>query len=172
MLKKYLEIGQIVSTHGIRGELRVNPWCDGPEYFKHFKKLYFKSNGSEPVRVLSSRPHGSVCILSLENVDTVEKAQALKNKILYMKRDDAPKQEGKYFIQDLIGCSVIDADKGIRYGEISDVSPTGANDVWHIKGVDGKEFLIPAIPSVVILTDIENEVIEIRPLEGMFGDED
>ena len=173
MIKQFLEIGQIVSTHGIKGELRVQPWCDSPEFMKKFKTLYFDRDGKTAKKVLSCRPHGNIVILSLEDVDSVEKAQALRNRVLYMNRDDARLKKGQYFIQDLLDCTVVDADDSERvYGVISDVSQTGANDVWHITDKDGNEYLIPAIPPVVIDTDVESGIIQIRPLKGIFDDED
>lgn len=171
MLKKYLEVGQIVSTHGIKGEVRINPWCDSPEFLKKLKTLYFDKNGEKAVKVVSSRVHGNLVLASLEGVDTVEEASKLKNKVVYMNRDDARIGKNKFFIQDLIDCKVYDADDGRLYGTISDVSQTGANDVWHIE-CDGKEYLIPAIPDVIIDTDVENETVKIRPLRGIFDDED
>ena len=86
MIKDFLELGQIVSTHGIRGEIRLNPWCDAPEFAKHFKTLYFDANGDMPVSVKMARPHGNIVIMKLESVDSVEEAAALKNKILYWKK--------------------------------------------------------------------------------------
>ena len=91
--------------------------------------------------------------------------------ILYMKRSDAKLPKGTWFIQELIDCKVVDADdENISYGILSDVSETGANDVWHITK-DGKEYLIPAIPSVVISTDVVEGIIKIRPLKGIFDNE-
>ena len=128
MLKEYLELGQIVGTHGVRGELRVNPWCDSPEFIKQFKKIYFDSHGNNEVRVISSRPHGNVALMKLDGVDSVEQASALRNKIIYMKRADAKIKEGSYFIAELIECTVVDADdENIVYGTLCDVSETGAN---------------------------------------------
>lgn len=173
MIKSYLEIGEIVGTHGVRGEIRVNPWCDTPDFMTKFKTLYFDSNGGCAVQVKSARPHGNIVLLTINGVDTVEKAQKLRGKVLYMKRSDAKLPKGKYFIAELIGCKVYDADdEAKRYGTLTDVSPTGANDVWHITDDGGKEYLIPAIPDVVISTEVESDRIIIRPLKGIFDDED
>lgn len=173
MLKKYLEIGKIVSTHGIKGEVRVDPWCDSPAFFKRFKTLYYDKNGEKAVKVLSCRPHGNIVILMLEGVGSIEKANLLRNRVLYMNREDANLPKGRFFIQDLIGCKVIDADNESKvYGTLGDVSETGANDVWHVKDENGKEYLLPAIPPVIIETDVENETVKIRPLRGIFEDED
>lgn len=172
MLKPFLEIGQIVSTHGIHGELRVQPWCDDAEFFKQFRTLYFDKNGEKSVKALSCRPNGTIVLLRLEGIDTVEAASVLRGRVLYIDRNDAKIAPGSYFVQDLIECKVIDADDESRlYGVISEVSKTGANDVWHIKAPDGREYLIPAIPPVVIDTDVVCGIIKIRPLKGIFDDE-
>lgn len=171
MLKKYLEVGQIVGTHGVKGEVRINPWCDTPEFLKKFKTLYFDENGEKKVKVLSSRVHENVVLFQFDGISTVEDAAKLRNKVVFMDRNDAHIDKNSFFIQDLIGCKVVDADDGRVYGELSDVSQTGANDVWHIKSGE-REYLIPAIPDVVIDTDVENEIVTIRPLRGIFDDED
>ena len=171
MIKQFLEIGEITGTHGVRGEVRVNPWCDSPDFIKKFKTLYFDSEGRESVKIVS-RPHGNIALVKIEGIDTVEEARKLRGRILWMKRSDAHLPEGRYFIAELIGCKVFDADNpGKCYGELTDVSETGANDVWHITK-DGREYLIPSIPDVVISTDVAEGVIIIRPLKGIFDDED
>ena len=173
MRRDYLEVGKIVSTHGIKGEVRVDPWCDGPAFLKQFKTLYYDKNGARPVAVIACRPHSNIAILKLEGVDTVEAAAALRNKVLFMARADASLPDNHFFIQDLIGCRVCDADAPEKqYGVLTDVSTTGANDVWHVTDDSGKEYLLPAIPPVVIDTDIDNERILIRPLKGIFDDAD
>ena len=172
MIKDYLEIGQIVSTHGIKGEVRLNPWCDSPEFVKKFKILYRDEKGNNSFKIVSCRPHGNVAVLKIEGVDTVEEAQKLRNTILYMKRTDINLPEGKWFVSELIGCSVLDYDdNNICYGKIKDIESYTANDVWYIETTDGKEVLIPAIKDVVIKCDVANDVAYIRPLRGLF-DED
>ena len=143
-VKKYLEAGKIVSVFGIKGEIKVQPWCDGPEFLCGFDTLYYKSG------------------------TPVEEAQKLRNRVLYIDRDDVELDEGCYFVQDLIGLEVVDADSGESYGKITDVSQTGANDVYHITDEKGNVKLIPAIPEVVAETDIEGGVMKITPLEGLF----
>ena len=171
MRHPYLEIGKIVGTHAVRGEVRVDPWCDEPAFMKRFKTLYFDKAGAKAIRVLACRPHGNVVILKLEGIDTVEQAAALRGRVLYMRREDAKLPKEQYFIQDLLGCKVFDADDPAHlYGTLTDVSKTGANDVWHITDEEGTEYLIPAIPPVVIDTDIDADRILIRPLKGIFDD--
>lgn len=148
----------------------VQPWCDGPGFFQQFHTLYFSGEGKGASRVLSSRPHGNVMLLKLEGINTVEDASALRGRVLFMNRDDAKLPDGDYFIQDLIGCRVVDADDGRPYGTLTEVSATGANDVWHVQDDAGREYLLPAIPPVVIETDVEREIIRIRPLKGIFDE--
>ena len=168
MLQDFLEIGTIVGTHGIHGEVRVNPACDGPEFFAGFDVLYFDSRGKEPLRVLGARSHKSLALLQLEGVDSMEAAQALRSKTLFFRRADARLEEGQFFIAELLGCEVFDAgNPALRYGVISDVSQTGANDVWHIKTPAGKEILIPVIDDVVKHVDVVNGRVEIVMLEGL-----
>jgi 16S rRNA processing protein RimM len=172
MIKDYLELGQIVSTHVVKGEMRFNPWCDKPEFVKKFKTLYFDKNGEKSVKVLVARPHGNMVILMLQDIDTVEKAQALKNTVLYMKRSDAHLPKGTWFVQELFDCTVIDNNNGKVLGVIVDVSETGANDVWHVKTPKGDEVLIPAIKQVLVNVDVEKGEIVINPIKGIFEDED
>ncbi len=172
MIKDYLEIGQIVSTHGIRGEVRLNPWCDGPEFVKKFKTLYRDNKGADSFKVVSCRAHGNVAVIKLEGVDTVEAAKGLRNTVLYMKRSDVDLPEGKWFISELISCEVLDADDNSKkYGVITDVDSGLANDVWYIQTEDSEQVLIPAIKDVVISCDVKNNKVYIRPLRGLF-DED
>ncbi len=171
MIKDYLEIGQIVSTHGIKGEVRLNPWCDGPEFVKRFKTLYCDNRGQKPLKVVACRPHGNVAVLKLEGVDTVEAARAMRNTVLYMKRADVNLPEGSWFISELIGCQVLDADDNtICYGTIKDVDSGAANDIWYILTPDEKEVLIPAIKDVVIRCDVADNKAYIRPLRGLFDE--
>ncbi len=171
MIKDFLELGQIVSTHGVKGELRFNPWCDSPEFVKKFKTLYFDSKGEKSINVKAARPHGNIVILMLEGIDDVDKAKALKNTVLYMKRSDARLPEGTWFMQELFDCTAVDDNSGKILGKIADVSETGANDVWHIKTPAGKEVLIPAVKQVVISVDVEEGIVRLNPIKGLFEDE-
>ncbi len=172
MLKDYLELGQIVGTHGIKGEIRINPWCDSPDFAKKFKTVYFDNRGSKKCKVVSCRAHGNIILMKLDGVATIDEAEKLRNTVLYISRAEANLPEGTWFIEELIGCSVYDADTDAFYGVISDVSETGANDVWHIKAENGKEYLIPSIKEVVISVDVADCKIVIRPLKGIFDDAD
>lgn len=166
MKKQYLEAGKIVTTHGIKGEIKIMPYTDYPELLCEFDRLFLGKNHEE-INVERSRVFKNMVIAKLEGYDTPEVAEKLRNKILYMHRDDLELDEDTYFIQDLIGIEVSDADSGFVYGKITDVMQTGANDVYVVQGKD-REYLIPAIPEVVITTDIDENTMTIRPLEGLF----
>lgn len=166
MKKEYLEAGKIVTTHGIRGEVKIMPYTDTPELLAEFDRLFIGKNKDE-LSIEHSRVFKNMVIAKIEGVDTPEAAEKLRNKLLYMHRDDLELDEDTYFIQDLIGIEVSDADTGQVYGKIDDVMQTGANDVYVIKGQD-REYLVPAIADVVISTDIDKNIMFIRPLDGLF----
>lgn len=166
MKKQYLEAGKIVTTHGIKGEIKIMPYTDYPELLCEFDRLFLGKNHEE-ISVERSRVFKNMVIAKLEGYDTPEAAEKLRNKILYMHRDDLELDEDTYFIQDLIGIEVSDADSGFIYGKITDVMQTGANDVYVVQGKD-REYLVPAIPEVVVTTDIDESTMTIRPLEGLF----
>lgn len=170
MKKKFLEIGKIVSTHGIKGEVRVQPWCDDSELLTEIDILYF-NQGKEEVVIENARVHKNVVVMKIENVNDMNSAQLLRNKILYVDREDLLLDENTYFIQDLIGMKVIDYDNEEKvYGKIIDVTQTGANDVYHIEDENGNVVLIPAIADVVKETDLDNDIMKITPLKGLFDE--
>lgn len=166
MKKQFLEAGKIVTTHGIRGEVKVMPYTDVPELLCEFDRLFIGKNHDE-INIERARVFKNMVIMKLEGVDTPEAAEKLRNKLLYMHRDDLELDDDTYFIQDLIGMEVRDADTDVVYGKIDDVMQTGANDVYVIKG-DNKEYLVPAIADVIVSTDVENDIMTIRPLDGLF----
>ena len=167
--KRFLEIGQIVNTHGLKGDVRVDPWCDSPDFVCRFKTLYLKDGST--VKVERARVQKNVAVLKLKGVDSIEQADLLRRTVLYIDRNDIELGEDVFFVQDIIGCEVRDADTNELYGKVTDVLKTGANDVYQIEN-DGKTTLIPVIDDVVISTDIDSGVITIRPMKGLFDDED
>ena len=166
MKKEYLEAGKIVTTHGIRGEVKIMPYTDTPDLLAEFDRLFIGKNKDEVI-ITRSRVFKNTVIAKIEGIDTPESAEKLRNKILYMHRDDLELDDDTYFIQDLIGIEVRDADTDEVYGTIADVMQTGANDVYVIKG-EKREYLVPAIADVVVSTDIDSNIMTIRPLDGLF----
>lgn len=165
MKKEYLEAGKIVTTHGVRGEVKIMPYTDTPELLCEFDRLFIGKDKSE-LYIERARTAKNMVIAKIEGVDTVEAAEKYRNKVLFMHRDDLELDEDTYFIQDLIDMEVQDADSGFVYGKITDVLQNGANDVYVIKG--DREYLVPAIPDVIISTDIDSNIMQIRPLDGLF----
>ena len=171
MKKQYLDSGKIVGTHGIKGEVRIEPWCDSPEFLCAFKKLYLDEKGQTFIEV-KSRPHKNITLAKIKGVDTIEAAEKLRGKIIYINRDDITLDEGVNFVQDLIGIEVKDAENGTVYGKITDVLRTGANDVYEITDSNNKKYLAPVIDEVVAEINVDGGFVLIRPLKGIFDDED
>lgn len=169
MKKQYLEIGKIVNIHGLNGTVKVMPWCDSADFLCEFDTLYLGKE-HQPVEIERASVQKNMVLMKLTGVDTPEAANALRNRILYMNRDDVELDDDTYFIQDLLGMTVQDEDTGEIYGELRDVLQTGANDVYEIAAPSGKTLLVPVIPNVVLRHDFDTDTIYIRPLEGLFDD--
>jgi len=167
MKKQFLEIGKIVNKHGLNGTVKVMPWCDSPDFLCEFETLY-RGKLHVPVEIEHAAVQKNMVLMKLKGVDTPEAADALRNAVLYMDRNDVELDDDTYFIQDLIGMAVVDADTGAQYGILTDVLQTGANDVYEVTAEDGRKLLVPVIPDVVKDVDFEADVIRIRPLEGLF----
>lgn len=171
MKKEYLEIGKIVNTHGLGGVVKVMPWCDSAEFLCEFETLY---RGKEhiPMEIERASVQKHMALVKFAGVDTPEAADALRNAVLYMNRADVELDDDTYFIQDLLGMRVVDADDGREYGKLHDVLQTGANDVYEVEASNGKMLLVPVIPDVVLNVDPNADTITIRPLKGLFDDAD
>lgn len=167
-MKEFIETGKIVNIHGLRGEVKIMPWSDDPEFICDFDILYYGKD-KKILEIENARVHKNMVLVKVKGIDTPETANLLRNNIIYIDRNDVELEEGTYFIQDLIGLKVINADTNEEYGTVRDVFQTGANDVYEVKN-DEKTVLIPAIPDVIVNTDIENSVLMIRPLEGLFDE--
>lgn len=170
MLKQYLEAGKIVGTHGVRGEMRVECWCNSPDFLKKFKTLYL--DGGKTALSVTCRPHKNIVLLTVKGVDSIEKADELRGKILYLDRADVHLDKGEHFVQDIIGLAVTDADTAKVYGTVKDVLKTGSNDVYEMLGTDKKLYYIPVIPDIIDRLDFDRGAVYIRPMKGLFDDED
>ena len=164
--KKYLECGKIINTHGVKGAVKIESWCDSPEILADLPSIYFKTaEGFEKRSVLSSSVMKRHVLAVIEGINDVDAAMALKETVVYAERDDIPLEEGDYFIIDLVGLPVIDVDSDVRYGVISDVFNAGASDIYTVKTENGDR-MIPAVPEFIIKIDLENGIY-VRPIEGM-----
>ena len=162
MKNELIETGKIVNTHGMRGEVKLQPWADSPDFLTGFEHFYIDE---VPVKVLSARVHKGCVIAALEGVDDINAAIRLKNKIIKVKKDDIELEEGMYLVADLIGLSAVDAETGEELGIVSDVLSLPSNNVYVIKGK--REILVPAVPEFIIKTNLEEKYIKIRLIEGM-----
>ena len=166
--EKYLEAGKIVNTHGVRGAVKLDPWCDTPETLKKIKKLYLE-NGTvfdvSNVKMIN----GGFVVLSLSGVETVEDAVKLKNKILLAKREDIPLAEGAHFICDLIGMPVKDAETGKVYGTLLEVTQPALQELYVVKTENGNTVMVPNVPAFI--HHIDEEAIYMTPIGGFFDDD-
>ena len=161
---KYIEVGQIVNTHGLRGEVKVNPWTDAPEVFEAFDEVYL-ADGTE-YKIENVRYQKNCARLKLSGVDVIEKAERLKNKILMAKReifDALP--EDTYLVADIKGLVVKDED--VVYGTVDDVITTGSNDVYIVKAEGRKDILIPAIKDVILEINVKDGYILVNMPKGL-----
>ncbi len=169
----YIETGEIISVHGIRGEVKVYPWADYPEFLEEFDRFYIKVNrmhykafDAEQVRC-----HKNTVLIKFKGIDTVEQARELIGKVINLDRDEIELEDGTYFIQDLIGCSVVDNATDDVIGTLTAVDNFGASDIYTIQDKDGKEYMFPAVDEFLVSTDIENKKIKIKVIEGMFSED-
>ncbi len=161
MKKRYLEAGQIVNTHGVRGEVRIQPWADEAAFLTRFRRFYM--DGAE-VKVRACRVHKDMCIAAMEGVEDVNAAMALKGKVLFIDREDAHLPAGTVFLQDVIGAKCVD-EAGQELGVVADVMPAPAADVLVVKGE--REILIPDVPAFVLQKDADAGVVTVRLIDGM-----
>ena len=163
MKNRFLEAGQIVNTHGVKGEVKIMPWADSPEFLCAFDTLYMDG---KPVRLLSARPHKTMVLATLEGVDTVEKAMKLKGKVLSIDRTGVELPEGRHFLADLMGLTVLNAADGSELGTIADILTPPAHEVYVVRG-KGKEYMIPAVDAFLTETNVEGGYIKVNLIEGM-----
>ena len=160
-MKQYVEAGRIVNTHGINGEVKIEVWLDSPAFFKTFKRLFI--SGTEK-KILSAREHKQFIIARLEGVDDVNSAMALKGKTVEILRADARMKDGEFFVQDILGFTVVDED-GHTVGKLVDAFETPASMLYVVRGES--EHLIPAVREFILGIDAEKEQIRVHLIEGM-----
>ena len=159
-MKEFLDCGQIVNTHGVRGEVRIVPWADSPDFLCQFSTLYIDGASRQ---VLSSRVHKGSVIAKLDGVDTVDEAMLLRDKIVQIRRSDAKLPEGSFFLADIIGLNVVD-EEGKTLGTLKEVLTPSVQQVYVIEGE--REILIPAVPEFILETNIEDGYLKVRLIEG------
>ena len=165
MKQAYLECGKIINTHGFRGTVKLESWCDSPEVLAGLQTLWFAENGGyRPCRVKHASIFRQFVLADLEGVETEEAANALRNRVVFAAREDLPLEDGDRFVVDLIGLPVLDADSGEKLGELTDVKQYGARDLYVVRTATG-EYMIPAVPTFV--PRIEDDAVYVRPIPGL-----
>ena len=166
MPKQFLEAGKIVGTHGIRGDLKVQSWCDSPEVLCDFDTLYLDEK--TPVTVQKARVHKNIVLMRLAGVDTVEAAEALRGRVLHLDREDVDLPEDLVFIQDILGFAIFDCRLDREIGRLHDVLTSNpAHDMYEVKTSEGRLVYIPAAKPFLQEIDMEKGVIYIESIEGL-----
>ena len=157
----YIDAGRIVNTHGVAGEVKIEVWLDSPQFLKCCGRIFL--DGRERT-ILSAKAQKSFLLTKLEGVEDLNAAMALKGRTVLIAREDAPLPRGGYFIQDLLGASVVD-EPGKEIGRLTDVLERPASNIYVVQGET--EHLIPAVPEFILHTDAEAGVVTVRLIEGM-----
>ena len=162
----YIECAKIVNTHGCHGGLKLDSWCNTPDELAELKRLYTK-NGAAYVehKVLKASVYKQFVVVTFDNVNSMDEALVLKGSTVYAQRDDFDLGEGEYFIADLSGLDVIDANDGKVYGTLVEVINRGASDIYVIKTAQG-ERMMPVVPEFVDRVEIDKGIF-VTPIEGM-----
>ncbi len=167
-MQKRLEVGQIVNTFGIKGEVKVMPFTDDITRFDDLEKVYVKTKKEEKLyKIQNVRYHKNMVLIKFENIETPEQAELLRNAFLEIDREDAiPLEEGTYYIADLIGMEVY-SDDGNKLGIVEDIYNTGANDIYVVKNDLGKQILLPGIKEVIKEVNLDTEKITVHLIPGL-----
>ncbi len=169
-MKKYLPCGKIVGTHGVRGDVKAEAWCDSPQILAALTTLYLENkDGFSPITLTHAAVHKGMVLLHIQGCNTLDDAILWKGKEIFADRADIPLAEGSHFIADLIGLPVYDAHDGKCYGIIRDVLNRGASDIYEIEMPNKKMAYLPAVAEFVQKTDLENG-ITVTPIDGFFDE--
>ncbi len=156
-----IEIGQIVNTHGVKGEVKLNPWTDDLYDILELDVLY-KEDGSV-LHIENARVHKNTVIIKFEEITDMNMAEKMRNTILFTEKTPLP--EGRYYIIDLIGLTAVTEDGEL--GKLTDVFNTGANDIYEIRTTDGRRLYLPVIEGVIGEVDLEAKTIAVTIPEGL-----
>jgi len=163
MKKQFLEAGKITNTHGVCGNVKVQPWTDSLDFLQSFDVVYIDG---APWRVQDCRPHKYALILKLLGVDNYDDALALKNKVLFIDRNDAILPDGHFFIQDVLGLPVMNA-AGQTLGILAEIQPLPAGELYVVRGAGGEEYLIPNVPRYIVEKNLTAGYIKVAGVEEL-----
>lgn len=167
-MTKYLEIGQIVNTFGIKGMVKIKPFTDDIRRFDKLEIIYIESKKSrKEYEIEEVKYHKNMVLMKLKGIDTVEEAELLRQSYLLVDREkEEPLEEGVYYIVDLLGLTVY-TDEGQLLGKVDDIFNTGSNDIYVVKNELGKQILLPGIPDVLKDVDLGEGKITVHLIAGL-----
>jgi len=162
MIQELIETGKIVNTHGVRGEVKILPWADSPDFLLDFDSFHI--DGKE-IEVLSARVHKGCVIAAFVGISDISAAMALRNKVISIKKEDANLEEDAYFVADLIGITAINDETGEELGVVTEILDLPQGNVYVIRA--DREILVPAVSEFIIETNLEEGYVRLRLLEGL-----
>ena len=162
MKLQFIEAGEIVTTHGVKGEVKVLPWVDGPDILCEFDRC--RISGKE-YKIQQCRIQKTCNLVKLEGIDTMEEAQAMRGKVIELYREDI--DDEVIFAAELTGVEVY--AEGTHIGKIVDVLDYPGNSVYVVKGQ--YEYMIPAVSQFILSTDLDKNEMQVKLIEGMRSDE-
>ena len=168
-MEQYFEIGKITGTHGIRGTMRVFPTTEDPSRFERLKEIIVEIRGKrETFHIQKVAFHKQFVLLTVKEITDINVAELYKNgRILIPDAMAIPLGEDEYYNRDLYGLKVV-TEEGEELGELTEIFPTGSNDVYVVKkDGKGKELLLPTIKDCIKNVDLENGVMTVKLLEGL-----
>ncbi|MEK4435232.1 ribosome maturation factor RimM [Paenibacillus sp. FSL K6-2862] len=169
-MAEFMNVGKIVNTHGIRGELKIMPLTDFPEVrFAKNAELYLFTPDNHPVmvHVESARLHKNMYIVRLKEYGNINEVEKFKGGIAKVSKENlAELEENEYYFHQIVGCTVV-TEEGENLGTISEILTPGANDVWVVKTAAGKEILLPVIDDVVLDVDVNEKLVKVHLMEGL-----
>ena len=173
---RYIECGKIINTHGCRGDVKAEPWTDTPRDLIDLGRVFLgEGEEKKEYKILRGAVmQGRFLMLSLEGIESMEAADALRGRVLYAAREDFCLEEGQYFLTDAIGLPVLDAREGREgavLGVVKDIQPNAASYIYTVETPDGAEVLVPALP-VFVSDVIPGECVRMTPIDGMFENSD
>ena len=165
---KYLELGQIVNTFGIHGEVKVKPFTEDNKRFDKLKDIYIELKDKlELFEIETVKHHKDMVIIKFKGIDSIEEAEKYRNKYLKIDREDAGKlPKDTYYIADLLNLNVY-TDEGKLLGKVDDIFSAGTKDVYSVKDETGKQILLPGIPEVIKEIDLDEEKIIVHLIKGL-----
>ena len=170
--KAYLECGKIAATHGVRGAVLIESWCDSPEVILHLPCVYLPSPSGEyrPMVLTKRSVYKGRVMATPEGLSTLDEVIPLKGKVLYAAREDIPVEEGQMLLADMIGLPVYHDETGELLGHLTDITDSVASPLYTVRTPAGEDILVPAVPAFV--RSLSEDGVRLHTIEGLFDHAD